>query len=311
MKNIKLGLLELGYRDQANSMQAIQHILDYAVKADALGYSRFWLAEHHAPNPLLGFTNPETLIALIAGMTEQIRVGSAGTLLHMYQPYNTVTTFKLMDNLFNQRIDLGLAKGTPDTNYTRDMLAKGSKVPVDEKIAEIYHLLYNEEANFENHEAIIPPYGGSIPQLWCLSNSYKKFEQAITYQCNYCRSIMHGGGLVGQAYNKAELEDCKGLFEEKHGYSPQVALSLGIILGDTMEAAQSSHKARFQDIHANPAGTLSIIPVNLSALCELLHEYQELYGIDEFILYDIEGEPHQKLENLEAISETMAATLTT
>ena len=59
MNKIKIGLLELGHRENTDSITAIQQILDYAIESDNLGFSRFWLGEHHSPNITLPYTNPK------------------------------------------------------------------------------------------------------------------------------------------------------------------------------------------------------------------------------------------------------------
>src|SRR5207248_9473295 len=87
--------------------------------ADALGYHRYWVAEHHGGAMLAG-PSPEALIGPIAAATDGIRVGSGGVMLPHYSPFKVAETFAVLAGLFPGRIDLGIgrAAGTdPLTTY--------------------------------------------------------------------------------------------------------------------------------------------------------------------------------------------------
>jgi len=99
--------------------QALANTLDLARRADALGYHRYWLAEHHGGAMLAG-PAPETLIGPVAMATERIRVGSGGVMLPHYSPFKVAEAFAVLAGLFPGRIDLGLgrASGTdPQTTF--------------------------------------------------------------------------------------------------------------------------------------------------------------------------------------------------
>lgn len=71
---IKIGLLEFGLREHSMPpMDVLEDVINHALEADSLGYTRFWLTEHHNLSP--GWNNPEMLLPIIAGLTENIRIG--------------------------------------------------------------------------------------------------------------------------------------------------------------------------------------------------------------------------------------------
>jgi luciferase family oxidoreductase group 1 len=87
--------------------------------ADAAGFHRYWLAEHHNM-PAVAATNPPVLIALVAAATERIRVGSGGVMLPNHAPLVVAEQFALLEAAHPGRIDLGIgrAPGTdPVTSY--------------------------------------------------------------------------------------------------------------------------------------------------------------------------------------------------
>ena len=87
--------------------------------ADELGFTRYWLAEHHNM-PAVAATNPPVLIAMVAAATERIRVGSGGVMLPNHAPLVVAEQFALLEAAYPGRIDLGIgrAPGTdPVTSY--------------------------------------------------------------------------------------------------------------------------------------------------------------------------------------------------
>ena len=80
-----------------------------AQAADRLGYSRFWISEHHSFVGL-GSSSPEILIGHIAAATEGIRVGAAGIMLPNHSPLKVAEWFKTLEMLHPGRIDLGLGR---------------------------------------------------------------------------------------------------------------------------------------------------------------------------------------------------------
>ena len=151
MNKIKLSILEFGVRINPNPRAVVGEIMDYAATADKLNFHRFWLAEHHEADTSASFTNPEILLTLIASSTRKIRVGAGGALIGYTSPYTLASNYKLLNNLFSNRIDFGLSKGKPANvdkhDYFRLRDKTHSELFVDhlEAIAELYS---NEEENF-------------------------------------------------------------------------------------------------------------------------------------------------------------------
>jgi len=117
---LRLSVLDQSPISEGSSAgDALRQSLDLARLADALGYTRYWLAEHHG-TPMLACAAPEVLIGLVARETSRIRVGSGGIMLPHYSPFKVAETFSMLSALAPGRIDLGLgrAAGTnPLTTY--------------------------------------------------------------------------------------------------------------------------------------------------------------------------------------------------
>lgn len=107
--------LKLSVLDQAPLSQgmttgdALRHSIDLARTADRLGYTRYWLAEHHASR-MLACSSPEVLIGPVAAATTHIRVGSGGVMLPHYSALKVAESFRMLAALYPGRVDLGLGR---------------------------------------------------------------------------------------------------------------------------------------------------------------------------------------------------------
>ena len=88
---------------------ALRNSIDLARLADDLGYSRYWVAEHHG-SKALACSSPEALIGPIASATTRMRIGSGGIMLPHYSPLKVAETFKMLAGLYPGRIDLGIGR---------------------------------------------------------------------------------------------------------------------------------------------------------------------------------------------------------
>src|SRR3954453_9083435 len=88
---------------------ALRNSIDLARHADALGYVRYWLAEHHNLASVAS-PAPEIMIGQLAAATSRIRVGSGGVMVPNHAPLMVVVGFKMRAALFPGRIDLGLGR---------------------------------------------------------------------------------------------------------------------------------------------------------------------------------------------------------
>ena len=101
---------------------ALNTSVELSVACDALGYFRYWLAEHHDSIQFAG-TTPEILIARIASATRDIRVSIGGVMLTHYSPYKVAETFGVLGSLFPGRIDLGIGRAPGGSSLSGAALA--------------------------------------------------------------------------------------------------------------------------------------------------------------------------------------------
>ncbi len=110
LPRVPLGVLDLAVlNDSETSAQALANTTLLAQRAEALGYARFWVAEHHNA-PFLASTTPSVLIAHLAARTSHIHVGSGGVMLPNHAPLVIAEQFAMLEALHPGRIDLGIGR---------------------------------------------------------------------------------------------------------------------------------------------------------------------------------------------------------
>jgi luciferase family oxidoreductase group 1 len=109
--------------------RAVRDSVELARRAEALGFARYWIAEHHA-TPSRAIAAPEVLAARIASATSRIRVGTGGVMLPNHTPLHVAEQFRALEALFPGRIDLGVGRstGSPDDRVAA-ALARGPRDP--------------------------------------------------------------------------------------------------------------------------------------------------------------------------------------
>ncbi|MFC4989232.1 LLM class flavin-dependent oxidoreductase [Saliphagus infecundisoli] len=168
-------------RQGDTATDAYEQSVRLARAAERLGYSRFWVAEHHGLADAIASTTPEVLIPHIAAHTEEIRVGSGTVLLNHYSPFKVAETFASLDALAPDRIDLGLGRATGMPAADR-ALQGGDPRPGDdhaEKIEETTRHLDGAFPDDHPYSGIeIPRSGAGTPEVWVLGSSPSSAEIA-------------------------------------------------------------------------------------------------------------------------------------
>src|ERR1700742_1152463 len=137
---------------------ALRNSIDLAPLADDLGYTRYWVAEHHGTRGL-ACASPEALIGPIASATTRLRVGSGGVMLPHYSPFKVAETFSLLSGLYPGRIDLGIGRASGTDPLTTFALQRDrSKAMPDDFPNQLAELLAHLEDKLpEDHPFVRLP----------------------------------------------------------------------------------------------------------------------------------------------------------
>ncbi len=176
---MRLSVLDLvPVRTDQSTGDALAATVRLAQTADRLGFTRYWLAEHHNM-PAVAATSPPVLIAYLAAQTTQLRLGSGGVMLPNHAPLAVAEQFALLEAAAPGRIDLGLGRA-PGSDPVTSILLRGTR---DDSDVENFPQYLDEVAALmsargvrvpiRNQDYILKatPGASSEPRIWLLGSS--------------------------------------------------------------------------------------------------------------------------------------------
>lgn len=235
LKGIKASVLDLSpiYQEVAPHA-ALQQSVVLAQTAEALGYSRYWVSEHH-DMPQFASSTPEVLLAHIGAKTSRIRIGSGAVLLPNYRPYKVGEAFALLATLYPGRIDLGIGRA-PGGSAHASLAISGSFLAqvgkMEELVGDLSAILANE-FTVEGQPVIARPIPPAPAQLWMLGTNRKSAELAAKFGSGY----VFGHFMSEQPGEEAILHYCEQFQASRHHEKPQVILAVSVYCAATEEEA--------------------------------------------------------------------------
>jgi luciferase family oxidoreductase group 1 len=224
---------------------SIRESLALAKHCEALGYARYWCAEHHNSASQAG-TAPEILISAIAATTSRIRVGSAGVMLPHYSSLKVAEQFRVLDAIAPGRIDLGLGRAPGSDGRTAFALNPLAETAADHFPAQVRDLLawLAGERLVEGHpfrDIIAQPGGPTMPEVWMLGSSDYGPQVAAYFGIPFCFAhfITDGQGVeqAMQLYRQTYRPS------ERHP-TPYAGLCVWAMAAETEEAAARLFSSR-------------------------------------------------------------------
>jgi luciferase family oxidoreductase group 1 len=271
---------------------ALRNTLDLARAADRLGYSRYWLAEHHG-TPGLACASPEVMIGPVAAATTNLRVGSGGIMLPHYSPLKVAETFSMLSGLFPGRIDLGIGRAPGSSAAIARALQRDRRLPPSDDFPDQMAELLNY---FEGSAT-----GFVSPEVWLLGSSPQSAiwaaESGLPYA--FADFINPEGAPLALAY-RDNFQPSQRLRESK------VAVCAWAICADTeAEAVRLSLSARMMMLLLFRGVLIPVPPV------EKAEEFIAKEGVAPQSLplrrRIIAGDPGQVRAALEAVADEYGA----
>lgn len=173
--HIRLSVLDQSpVRKGVTAEQAVRETVELAKYTDQLGYTRFWVSEHHNTGSLAGST-PEVLMAHLAGQTKNIRIGSGGVMMPNHSALKVAENFRMLEALFPGRIDLGMGRAPGTDRLTAAMLNPSNQFREQDFIEQLYDLnnYFHDRGDPGTAQSKIRaiPQVQTIPAMWLLSSS--------------------------------------------------------------------------------------------------------------------------------------------
>ncbi|MER7008432.1 LLM class flavin-dependent oxidoreductase [Dactylosporangium sp. NPDC000555] len=289
--------------DGYSPAQALHNTVELAELADQLGYTRFWVAEHHAMHSH-GSSAPEVVVATIAARTSRIRVGSGGVLLGHYSPYKVAEVFRTLEALHPGRIDLGIGRSSgssPLESYALRSVRSLTPAPdeFDDKLAELLAFMTDSlPAGHPFHGAVVTPAGTGVPEVWLLGSSPRSAVAAAQLGLPYA---------YAHFINPAPTREVFADYRASGGGAGRAILGIGVYCADTDAEAERVYATQRAFRRRLVRNDVRPVPSSEQALLELADGDDPL-GTErfEFPRY-VHGTPDRVRDQLLAIAEATGA----
>jgi luciferase family oxidoreductase group 1 len=307
---VRLSVLDLvPVRTDQSTKDALTATVRLAQTADRLGFTRYWVAEHHNMASV-GATSPPVLIAYLAAQTSQLRLGSGGVMLPNHAPLAVAEQFALLEAAAPGRIDLGIGRAPgsdPVTSYAlrggrddRDienfpaylddvvalMSARGVRVPL--RIGD--HTGYTLKAT---------PAAVTEPQLWLLGSSMYSAHLAAAKGLPY---------VFAHHFSGKGTEEALGLYRSRFRPSdlaaePVTFLTVNAAVAETRDEATALILPNLQTMArlrtGQPLGPVPLVEEAQAA--ELTPEQQHI--VDSGLRRAVVGSPAEAADQLRALAQ--------
>lgn len=209
---------------------AFHRTRDLAKHVDALGYTRFWVAEHHNSHAIASSATA-VVIGYIAEATKQIRVGSGGVMLPNHVPLVIAEQFGTLNAMYPGRIDLGLGRAPGTDPFTARALRRNVSGEVfEENVLELNG--YLREGKETDHVRAFPGSGEDVP-IWLLGSSLFSADLAAKRGLPYAFASHFSPDYLTRAINVYH-----GTFQpSKYLEKPYMMACVNVIVADTDEEA--------------------------------------------------------------------------
>jgi luciferase family oxidoreductase group 1 len=242
---MRLSVLDLvPVRSDQSTGDALAATRRLAQVADTAGFHRYWLAEHHNM-PAVAATNPPLLIALVAGATSRIRVGSGGVMLPNHAPLVIAEQFALLEAAYPDRIDLGIGRAPGTDPVTSYALRHGAGGVDDEAVARFPEYVDNVismmspggvglQVAGRMHALNATPAAVGRPPVWLLGSSDYSAQLAASRGLPYVFAHHFSGNGTAEA-----LALYRSSFQPSDELSsPQTFLTVNAVVAPTHDEAE-------------------------------------------------------------------------
>lgn len=237
-KGMKLSILDQSPVSSGKTAgQALQASMQLAQSGEKLGYTRYWIAEHHDFSGL-ACSAPEIMLGYIGAKTKKIRIGAGAILLPHYKSYKVAESFNMLATLFPGRIDLGIGRapgGSAEVTMalSENFLQNVFKTP--ESFKELIHFIDDEFPSDHIYSKVsaapLPPIS---PQPWILGTSSKSAklaaENGTAYAFGHFMSDKDGPDIM-----KSYIDH---FVPSNKLQRPESILAVSVICAETTEKAE-------------------------------------------------------------------------
>jgi luciferase family oxidoreductase group 1 len=235
LAGVPLGVLDLAPIPEGTAAgQALRATIALAGQVERLGYTRFWVAEHHGM-PGIASSSPPVLIAALAAATSTIRVGSGGVMLPNHASLVVAEQFGMLEALHPGRIDLGIGRAPGTDQATAAALHHGGPDDFPRQLTDLLGFFTGEwPADHQYRTVHAIPGEGAGPDLWLLGSSGYSAQVAgvLGLPFAFAHHFMPANTLPALELYRRSFRPSASLDK------PYAMIAAGVICADTDERAR-------------------------------------------------------------------------
>jgi luciferase family oxidoreductase group 1 len=237
----------------ADAAQSFRNTRELAQHAERLGFTRYWLAEHHGM-PGIASAATSILIGHVAGATNTIRVGAGGIMLPNHSPLVIAEQFGTLESLYPGRIDLGLGRAPGSDQATAHALRRNLASDADEFPQDVLELMDFMSDEPKQRVRAVPGRGLNVP-IWILGSSTFGAQLAAALGLPFAFASHFAPAMLMQA-----IQIYRSSFKPSARLAkPHVMLGFNVFAADTEEEAAlraTSQQQAFVNLRSGRPGRL-------------------------------------------------------
>ena len=288
-------------REGSSVSEAIAIALQTAQHVEQLGFTRYWLAEHHNM-PGLACSSTAVLVGHIAAGTKSIRVGSGGIMLPNHAPLVVAEAFGTLEAIYPGRIDLGLGRA-PGTDQLTMRALRRNRAETEEdfprEVAELQQLL---GAIQPGQRVIASPGANSHVPIWLLGSSLFSAQLAAQRGLPYAFASHFAPRMLMQAIDLYRSNFVPSAVLSK----PHVVVGVPLVAAPTDDEAQFLASSIFQRVSGIVRGERKALQPPVAGYLES-RDHQERAAIADFLAMAVIGGPATVAEQLKKIVDVTEA----
>jgi luciferase family oxidoreductase group 1 len=288
-------------REGGTVAEALALMVRTARHAEALGFARYWLAEHHNM-PGIASSATAVLVGHVAGATRRMRVGSGGVMLPNHAPLVVAEAFGTLAELYPGRIDLGLgrAPGTdPDTMRALRRHRVESEEDFPREVAQVQRLLASSEPG---QRLVAMPGAGTEVPIWLLGSSLFSAQLAAERGLPYAFAAHFAPRMLHPA-----LALYRKLFRPSSALArPRVIVAVPVVAAPDDEEAHYLASSLYQRVRGLLRGERGRLPMPSAGYLHSLPE-RDRAAVMDFLAEAAIGGPDTLRARLSALQEATQA----
>jgi luciferase family oxidoreductase group 1 len=302
LQDIRLSLLDLvAVREGGTVADALTVARRTAQHAESLGFTRYWLAEHHN---MSGIASSATavLVGHIAGATQRIRVGSGGVMLPNHAPLVVAEAFGTLAELYPGRIDLGLGRAPGTDPMTMRALRRDRRETEEDFPRDVMELQRLLGDAVPGQKLIAMPGAGTHVPIWLLGSSLFSAQLAAERGLPYAFASHFAPRYLLQALDMYRHNFKPSAVLDK----PYVVVGVPLIAAPTDEEADFLASSTYQRVLGILTGKRGQLPAPVAGFLEQL-DPQARAGIADFLACAVVGGPDTVRAGLQQLADATDA----